>query len=69
MISLFMVMLMDKNFYPLCRRVQIQVVTTYNRLPMGKVYPHQRHYNHLIESILIKIKLFSSYHLSSYQVI
>jgi hypothetical protein len=35
---------------------QIRVSTTHTRLPMGKIYPLQYHYNHLIESILTKIK-------------
>jgi hypothetical protein len=61
-------MVMDKNLYPLGRRVWVQVGTTYTRLPMGKIYPHQYHYNHLIELILVKIKPFSSYHLSRYQI-
>jgi hypothetical protein len=66
MISLPAGMLMGKNLYPLGRRVR--VATTHTRLPMGKIYPHQYNYNHLIEPILAKIKLFSSYHLSRYQV-
>jgi hypothetical protein len=66
MISLSAGMLMGKNHYPLGRRVGVG--TTHNRLPMGKIYLHQYHYNHLIEPILAKIKPFSSYHLSSYQV-
>jgi hypothetical protein len=68
MISLLVGMLMGKNPYLLGRRVQVRVSTTHTRLPIGKIYPHQYHYNHLIEPILAKIKLFSSYHLSSYQV-
>jgi hypothetical protein len=68
MISLPAGMLMDKNLYPLGRRVWVRVSTTHTRLPMGKIYPHQYHYNHLIELILTKIKPFSSYHLSRYQV-
>jgi hypothetical protein len=61
-------MLMGKNLYPLGRRVRVRVGTTHTRLPMGKIYPHQYNYNHLIEPILAKIKLFSSYHLFGYQV-
>jgi hypothetical protein len=68
MISLPAGMLMGKNFYPLGRRVWVRVGTTRTRLPMGKIYPHQYNYNHLIEHILAKIKLFSSYHLSRYHV-
>jgi hypothetical protein len=68
MISLPTGMLMDKNLYPLGRRVWVQVGTTHTRLPMGKIYLHQYHYNHLIEHILVKIKPFSSYHLFRYQV-
>jgi hypothetical protein len=68
MISLPVGMLMDKNLYSLDRRVRVLVGTNHTRLPMSKIYPHQYHYNHLIESILAKIKPFSSYHLSSYQV-
>jgi hypothetical protein len=66
MISLPAGMLMGKNLYPLGRRVRVG--TTHTRLPMGKIYPHQYNYNHLIESILAKIKPFSSYHLSRYKV-
>jgi hypothetical protein len=66
MISLPTGMLMGKNLYPLGRRVRVG--TTYTRLPMGKIYSHQYNYNHLIEPILAKIKPFSSYHLSRYQV-
>jgi hypothetical protein len=62
-------MLMGKNLYPLGRQVLVRVGTPHTRLPMGKIYPHQYHYNHLIEPILAKIKLFSSYHLSRYHVI
>jgi hypothetical protein len=69
MISLRADMLMGKNFYPLVRRVRVQVGTTHTRLPMGKMYPHQYHYNYLIEPVLVKIKPFSSYYLSRYQVI
>jgi hypothetical protein len=58
-------MLMDKNLYLLGR--QVRVGTTHTRLPISKIYPYQYHYNHLIEPILAKIKLFSGYHLSSYQ--
>jgi hypothetical protein len=65
MISLPMGTLMGKNLYPLGRRVRVG--TTHTRLPMGKIYPHQYHYNHLIEPILAK-KHFFSYLLSSYQV-
>jgi hypothetical protein len=68
MISLPAGMLMGKNLYPLGRRVRVRVGTTHTRLPMGKIYPHQYNYNHLIELILAKIKPFSSYHLSRYQV-
>jgi hypothetical protein len=68
MISLPVGMLMGKNLYPLGRRVWVRVGTTHTRLPMGKIYPHQYNYNHLIEPILAKIKPFSSYHLSRYQV-
>jgi hypothetical protein len=60
MISLHAGMLMGKNG----RWVRVQVGTIHNHLLMGKIYPHQCHYNHLIESILAKIKLFSNYHLS-----
>jgi hypothetical protein len=66
MISLPAGMLMGKILYPLGRRVRVG--TTHTHLPMGRIYPQQYHYNYLIESILAKIKLFSSYHLSSYQV-
>jgi hypothetical protein len=66
MISLPAGMLMGKNLYPLGRRVRVG--TTHTHLPVGKIYPHQYHYNHLIEPILAKIKPFSSYHLSRYQV-
>jgi hypothetical protein len=59
-------MLMGKNLYPLGKRVRVG--TTHTRLLMGKIYLHQCHYNHLIEPILAKIKPFSSYHLSSYQL-
>jgi hypothetical protein len=38
------------------------------RLLMSKIYSHQYNYNLLIELILAKIKPFSSYHLSSYQI-
>jgi hypothetical protein len=62
-ISLPAGMLMGKILYPLGRRVWVGT-----HLPMGRIYPQQYHYNHLIELILAKIKLFSSYHLSSYQV-
>jgi hypothetical protein len=68
MISLPAGMLMGKNLYPLGRRVRVRVGTTHTRLPMGKIYPHQYNYNHLIEPIIAKIKPFSSYHLSRYQV-
>jgi hypothetical protein len=68
MISLPAGMLMGKNLYPLGRRVRVRVGTTHTRLSMGKIYPHQYNYNHLIESILAKIKPFSSYHLSRYKV-
>jgi hypothetical protein len=68
MISLLAGMLMGKNLYPLGRRVRVRVGTTHSHLPMGKICPHQYNYNHLIESILAKIKPFSSYHLSRYQV-
>jgi hypothetical protein len=68
MISLPAGMLMGKILYPLGRRVRVRVGTTHIHLPMGRLYPQQYHYNHLIEPILAKIKLFSSYHLSSYQV-
>jgi hypothetical protein len=68
MISLPTNMLMGKNIYPLGRRIRVRVETTHTRLPMGKIYSYQYNYNHLIESILAKIKLFSSYHLSRYQV-
>jgi hypothetical protein len=68
MISLPVGMLMGKNLYPLGRRVRVRVGTTHTRLPMGKIYPHQYNYNHLIELILAKIKPFSSYHLSRYRV-
>jgi hypothetical protein len=68
MISLPAGMLMGKNLYPLGRRVRVRVGTTHTHLSMGKIYPHQYNYNHLIEPILAKIKLFSSYHLSRYQV-
>jgi hypothetical protein len=68
MISLPAGMLMGKNLYPLGRRVRVRVGTTHTHLPMGKIYPHQYNYNHLIEPILAKIKSFSSYHLSRYQV-
>jgi hypothetical protein len=67
MISLPAGMLMGKNLYTLGRRVRVG--TTHTRLSMCKIYPHQYHYNHLIEPILAKIKLFSSYHLSRYQVV
>jgi hypothetical protein len=67
MISLPAGILMGKNLYPLGRRVRVGTIHT--RLPMGKIYPHQYNYNHLIKPILTKIKLFSSYHLSRYQVI
>jgi hypothetical protein len=66
MISLPSGMLMDKNLYPLGRRVWVG--TTHTRLPMDKIQPHQYYYNHIIELILAKIKPFSSYYLSSYQV-
>jgi hypothetical protein len=66
MISLPVGILMSKNLYLLGRRVRDG--TTYTRLPMGKIYSHQHHYNHLIDLILAKIKPISSYHLSSYQV-
>jgi hypothetical protein len=69
MISLPAGMLIGKNLDPLGRRVRVQVGTVHTRLPMGKIYPDQYHYNHIIEFILPKIKLFSSYHLSRYQVI
>jgi hypothetical protein len=59
-------MLMGKNLYPLGRRVRVGI--THTRLPMGKIYLHHYNYNHLIESILAKIKPFSSYHLFRYQV-
>jgi hypothetical protein len=59
-------MLMGKNLYSLGRRVLIS--TTHTDLAMGKIYLHQYHYNHLIGPILAKIKPFSSYHMSSYQV-
>jgi hypothetical protein len=68
MISLPAGMLMGKNLYPLGLGRRVRVVITYTRIPMGKIYMHQYHYNHLIEHILAKIKSFSSYHLSSYQV-
>jgi hypothetical protein len=68
MISLPVGMLMGKNLYPLDRRVQVWVGTTHTRLPVGKIYLHQLHYKHLIESNLARIKPFSSYHLSRYQV-
>jgi hypothetical protein len=57
---------MIKNLYPLSR--QIRVGATHTFLPMDKIYSQQYHYNHLIESILAKIELFSSYHLFSYEV-
>jgi hypothetical protein len=60
MISLRAGMLMGKNFYPLDRRVRVRVGTTRTRLSMSKMYPHQFHYNHLIEPVLVKIKPFSS---------
>jgi hypothetical protein len=41
MISLPAGMLMDKNLYPLGRRVRVWVGTTHTRLPVGKIYPHQ----------------------------
>jgi hypothetical protein len=68
MISLPAGMLMGKNLYPLGRRARVRVETTHTRLHMGKIYPHQYNYNHLIEPILAKIKPFSSYHLFGYQV-
>jgi hypothetical protein len=68
MISLPVGTLMGKNLYPLGRWVRVWVGTTPTRLPMGKLYLRQCHYNHLIEPILTKIKLFPSYHLSSYHV-
>jgi hypothetical protein len=40
-ISLPASMLMGKNLYPLGRRVRVWVGTTHNRLPVGKIYPHQ----------------------------
>jgi hypothetical protein len=72
MISLPMGMLMGKNLYLLGRRVLVRFGTNNTRLPMGKIYPHQYHYNNLIEPILAKIEPFSSYHLSklpSYAII
>jgi hypothetical protein len=68
MISLPAGMLTGKNINPLGRRVRVWVGTTHTRLPMGKIYPHQYNYNHLIKPILAKIKPFSSYRLSRYQV-
>jgi hypothetical protein len=68
MISLSADMLMGKKLYPLSRHVRVGVGTTYIRVAMGKIYLHQYHYNHLIEHIIAKIKPFSSYHLSRYQV-
>jgi hypothetical protein len=68
MISLPADMLMGKNFYPVDRQIRVRVGTTHTRLPMGKIYLHQYHYNHLIEPILAKIKPLSSYHFSRYQV-
>jgi hypothetical protein len=68
MISLPTGMLMGKNLYLLGRRVRVRVGTTHTRLPKGKIYSHQYNYNHLIEPILAKIKSFSRYHLSRYQV-
>jgi hypothetical protein len=59
MISLPASMLMGKTPYPLGR--QVRVGTTHTHQPMGKIYPHQYHYNHLIEPILAKIKPFYSY--------
>jgi hypothetical protein len=47
-------MLISKNLYLLGRRVRVG--TTRTRLHMDKIYPHQYHYNHLIELILAKIK-------------
>jgi hypothetical protein len=68
MISLPADTLIGKNLYLLGRQVRVRVGTTHTRLPMGKIYLHQYNYNHLIEPILVKIKPFSSYHLSRYQV-
>jgi hypothetical protein len=66
MVSLPAGKLIGKNLYPLGRRVRVG--TTHTHLTMGKINPHQYHYNHLIELILAKIKPFSSYHLFRYQV-
>jgi hypothetical protein len=44
MISLPTVMLMGKNLYPLGRQIRVGSIRT--RLPMGKITPHQYHYNH-----------------------
>jgi hypothetical protein len=46
MIFLSAGMLMDKNIYPLGRRVRVG--TTHMCLPVCKIYLHQYHYNHLM---------------------
>jgi hypothetical protein len=63
MISLPAGMLMGKNLYPTGTSIDSYCTS---HLPMDKIYPHQCHYNHLIEPILDKIKPFSSYNLFSY---
>jgi hypothetical protein len=44
MISLPDGMLVGKNLYPLDRRVLTWVGTTYTRVHVGKIYPHNYHY-------------------------
>ena len=44
MISLPAGMLVGKNLYPLDRRVLTWVGTTYTRVQVGKIYPHNYHY-------------------------
>jgi hypothetical protein len=55
MISLPAGILMNKNLYLLDRRIRVRVGTIHICLPISKIYPHQYHYNHLIEPILAKI--------------
>ena len=38
------------------------------RIHVTQIYLYQYYYNHIIEHILAKIKSFSNYHLSRYQI-
>jgi diphthamide synthase subunit DPH2 len=40
MVSLPVVMLVDKNLYPLDRQVRVWVDTAYTRIPIDKIYTH-----------------------------